>query len=114
MWCKGMSYEDWEDTVSEETLTYLHGKCNEWAIQNYQNGDSFLVIYGLNEYFEVAFLIHCCLIRNGMYVDVRGETDDYDTVLESFDDEIIDDYTMDCEYETLTDFIAALARLGIT
>lgn len=66
-------------------MSYLHGKCHEWAIGHYQEGDKCVAILEEREGANTMCLMHSCLLRNGNYVDVRGETDDFDDVIEAFD-----------------------------
>jgi hypothetical protein len=53
--------------------------------------------------------MHCCLYRDGKYVDVRGETDDLDDVLDSFD---YGEFNYE-EYNDLKAFNRRMRKLGV-
>ena len=113
MWCDGLSQGEWFETTTDSNRVFLHGMCNEWVADNYQAGDRALVIIALDEYFEPKQLMHCCLIRNGVYVDVRGETDSFDDLLESFEDWYDEEYTNIVDCESLDDFYTVLRNMGV-
>ena len=92
---------------------YLHGFCNKWVANNYQDGDEILVIIALDECYEFHHLIHCCLIRDGMFVDVRGATDNFDNVLEDFEDDYFEDYMSDYVCNTLDEFLYEMNKVDI-
>lgn len=114
MWCNNLTLEAWQDQVSYEEYCYLHGFCNDWVYNNFKDGDKILLLYALNEEFTVEHLIHCCLIRNGLYVDVRGETDDWNKMIDGFDDFIVDDdYVQTVICSDLSEFIQEMKNLGL-
>ena len=71
--------EDFEDE------DYLHGQCHQWVLDNYKPGDQIFVMtdydYDINGYA----LVHCGLFRNGKYIDVSGEKNTEEEVLDDFD-----------------------------
>lgn len=79
MWITGEELAD----IDDMKYSYLHGWCNEWAAEHYKQGDKILSIIQQDD--DVVGLLHCCLLRDGKYVDVRGETGDFDDVLDDFD-----------------------------
>lgn len=113
MWCKNLSLEDWEEKATEEERGYLHGYCNKWVAENYQKGDEILVIAALDGDHQFEHLIHCCIVRDAMYVDVRGSTSRFESLLEGFEDECLDDYTNRFLYDTLEHFRSDMNKLGI-
>lgn len=84
MWCDGLELEEWEEKYDDESI-YLHGKCDEWVLENYQEGDIPVIWNEYDEDMGKVVLIHCYIIRNGKYVDIRGETDDIEDMEEGFD-----------------------------
>lgn len=111
MWCEGLDYEEWEEKhdYDEETMNYLHGNCDDWVNEHYQNGDKCVAILEEREAVNTLCLMHSCLFRNGNYVDVRGETENFYNVIEAFDYgefEII-------KYDTLEEFNDLMKKLGI-
>lgn len=109
MWCKGLSLEEWEDNVSEDTLLFLHGKCHLWVIKNCRPGDNCIAITEYREEIESIGLLHACLFRNGKYLDVRGDTENFTEVIDAFD---WGEYDIEM-YETLEDFIDRMVELGL-
>lgn len=86
MWCEGLNPEDWDEIHdSDELDNYLHGKCDEWVLENYKEGDIPVIWNEFDEEIGKVSLIHCYLIRNGLYIDVRGETDDIEKIKDGFD-----------------------------
>ena len=111
MWCEGLDFEEWceKHDYYEETMDYLYGNCDEWVNKNYQSGDKCIAILEEREDVETVCLMHSCLLRDGNYVDVRGETNDFQNVIEAFDYgefEVI-------EYDTLEEFNGLMKELGI-
>lgn len=111
MWCEGLNFEEWEEKhdYDEEIMQYLHGKCNEWVNEHYQNGDKCIVILEEREDIDTMCLMHSCLLRNGNFVDVRGETEDFNDVIEAFDY----GYFEVMEYNTLKEFNDLMKKLGL-
>ena len=85
MWCDGLDLEEWEEIQEKDKINYLHGHCDEWVLENYQNGDTAVIWNEWNEELNKVCLIHCYIIRNGKYLDVRGETENIEDVKEGFD-----------------------------
>jgi len=85
MWCDGLPPEEWEDLHEDDEKNYLHGYCDEWVLQNYKDGDIAVIWNNFNEEMKKVTLIHCYIIRNGKYLDVRGETDDIEDIKDGFD-----------------------------
>lgn len=89
MWLDGLEYEDWERKHEHDGLLWaVHGGCDEWALNNYKEGDTLVVWNQYNYDLEKVELIHCYIIRNDLYVDARGETDDFDELIDEFDYDI--------------------------
>ena len=112
-WCNDFSLEKWEENAKEEEIQYLHGYCDKWVVENYQEGDSVLAFFALNENHKFHHLIHCCIVRDGMYVDVRGSTNNFDALLEGFEDDCLDEHMSNYSYDTLEQFCFAMKKLGI-
>jgi hypothetical protein len=108
MWCDNLSQEEWDekyDSTDEES--FLHGECNIWLNQHYEKGDKCVA---LTEQRECGTsLMHCCLLRNGEYIDVRGNTDNIDDVIDAFD---YGWYNIET-YETLDDFNERMRELKV-
>lgn len=84
LWMEGLDEEEWEEK-HDDIICYLHGKCDEWVLKNFKEGD---VIIVWNEYDyerEAHVLIHCFIKRDGSYVDVRGITDNIEEIKDGFD-----------------------------
>ena len=112
MWCDGLDYEEWSETTTEENTAYLHGLCTEWVADHCREGDKVLLIIALDGDYSVDHLVHCCLIRNGVYIDVRGVTINFDDVVEGFDD-YWPEYSSEYVCEDLVSFRKEMASLGI-
>lgn len=110
-WCEGLSFEDWEAKYDSDMLiiSSLHGECHKWVIRNYSKGDECIIISQYEPEVGKVCLLHCCLRRDGYYLDVRGGTKNFDDVLDAFD---YGEYNVDT-YNTLDDFKAKLIQLGI-
>jgi hypothetical protein len=85
MWCDELDLEEWEEKQDNEKINYLHGYCDEWVLENYQEGDIPVIWNEFNEEIGKVTLIHCYIIRNGKYLDIRGKTDNIEDVKEGFD-----------------------------
>lgn len=88
---------------------YLHGYCQDWVIENYQKGDKIIVFQEYDYDIDETCMGHSVLFRNGKYVDVRGEMDDVDEVLDEFD--FTDDDVL--EFKTLPAFKKYLKNMSI-
>lgn len=105
MW---LSEEELEN-LGSNLITYLHGKCDEWVLGNYKDSDKILVILEFDYNINRDCLLHCCLIRDGNFIDVRGETSNLDDVLDGFD---YDEYSVLC-CENKDSFKTILKRIGV-
>ena len=85
MWCEGLDPVEWEEKHAYDEVDYLHGHCDEWVLENYQEGDIPVIWNEYNEDMGKVVLIHCYIIRNGKYLDIRGETDDIEDIEDGFD-----------------------------
>lgn len=88
------AYKKWisdEDSLTEEDLDYLHGKCDRWVVQNFQKGDIVIIWNTFNEDMERVCLIHCYIKRGNFYIDVRGMTDNEEKIKENFEDFVFED-----------------------
>ena len=85
MWCDGLELEEWENMQGNDKINYLHGHCDKWVLENYQDGDIPVIWNEFNEEIKKVCLIHCYIIRNGKYIDVRGETEHIEDIKEGFD-----------------------------
>ena len=111
MWCEGLDFEEWceKHDYDEETMNYLHGNCDKWVNEQYQNGDKCVAILEEREDIEMMCLMHSCLLRNGNYVDVRGKTEDFYNIIEAFN---YGEFQV-MEYDTLEEFNDLMKELGI-
>ena len=109
MWCEGLDQEEWEELHENDEKDYLHGYCDDWVNENYQKGDICIAITEYDYEVECICLMHSCLFRNGMYLDVRGETDDFEDVLDGFD---YGEHFVE-EYPSLKDFNKRMKKLGV-
>ena len=80
-WLTGEELEE----KNPDLLGYLHGFCNVWVDSNFIPGDRILVLIQYDYDRGRNCLLHCLLIRDGKYVDIRGETSNFDYVLDDFD-----------------------------
>ena len=71
--------------TQDEYENYLHGYCHQWVLDNYQPGDKIFVMTDYDYDIEGYALVHCGILRNGKYLDVRGEMNNEDEVLDEFD-----------------------------
>jgi hypothetical protein len=97
------------ELIDNTQTRYLHGNCQDWVKTHFKEGDKALVSLELNEETGTNYLIHCCIIRDGSYIDVRGITDDFDYVLEGFDYYNHEKF----EFDNLEDFIKFINNLGV-
>ena len=75
------------NTVSEsyEDDENLHGSCHQWAWDNWQEGDSFFTLTEWDDELGQEALMHCGLIRNGVFMDAHVQSTNIDDILENFD-----------------------------
>ena len=85
MWCEGLTLEEWEEKHDNDPVDYLHGACDEWVLANYKEGDIPVIWSDYDEEMGKVVLIHCFLIRDGKYLDVRGETESIEDIEDGFD-----------------------------
>lgn len=85
MWCDGLELEEWEALHENDPINYLHGHCDEWVLENYQDGDIPVIWNEFNENIGKVALIHCYIIRGDKFLDVRGETEWLEDIEEGFD-----------------------------
>ena len=64
---------------------YLHGSCHQWVFDNFRPGDKIFVMTDYDYDIDDYALVHCGLIRNGKYLDVRGVMNSEQEVLDEFD-----------------------------
>lgn len=87
MWCEGLSLSDWKTKYrNNKDYHYLHGNCDDWVINHCKDGDTLMVISGEDEKQTYLYLVHCFIMRNGKYMDVRGETNKIEDILEDFEE----------------------------
>jgi|GEM_PF-6046282 len=70
---------------------YLHGRCDEYALKKYQDGDIFIIVTEYDEDINRICLMHCFLKREDKYIDARGILNTINDVLDEFninDDDI--------------------------
>lgn len=70
---------------SGEDNESLHGMCHQWAWDNWQEGDSFFTLTEWDDDLEQEALLHCGLIRNGVFIDAQVQSTNIDDILENFD-----------------------------
>lgn len=63
----------------------LHGRCHKWAWDNWQEGDSFFVLTEWDDELGQEALMHCGLIRNGVFMDAQVQSTNIDDILDNFD-----------------------------
>lgn len=85
MWYNGLDLEEWKDSYSKKESNYLHGNCDEWVLGHFQEGDIAVIWNEFNEDIQRVALIHCYIVRDGKYLDIRGETENIEDVEEGFD-----------------------------
>lgn len=107
-WCDGLDLEDWEEEHDDESI-YLHGCCDDWLNEHYQPGDKCIALTEYSYEIKRLCLMHCCLYRDGKYVDVRGETDDLDDVIDGFD---YGEFNYEV-YDDLKAFNRRMRKLGV-
>lgn len=73
------------DESKLEDDDYLHGFCYQWVFDNYRDGDEIFVMTDYDPDIKDTALLHCGLMRDGKFIDVRGEMDTKEEVLEPFD-----------------------------
>ena len=64
---------------------YLHGNCDVWVNNNFRYNDTIIAFIEYDYEIDSCALLHCCLYRNGQYLDIRGELNTIDDVLDDFD-----------------------------
>ena len=111
MWCNGLSFEKWEEENDSnyEIISYLHGRCDKWVNMNYQKGDRCIAITEFRDEVGSLCLMHSCLLRNGKYVDVRGETESLNNIIEGFD---WGEYAVEM-YNSIEEFNLRMKQLGL-
>lgn len=109
MWCNGLDLEDWEILHENDEKNYLHGYCDEWVNENYIESDKCIVITEYDYEIDKVCLMHSCLFRDGKYVDVRGETEDFNNVIDGFD---YGHFEVE-EYDSIIDFNMRMFELGV-
>ena len=109
MWCEGLDLEEWEMKHEYDEVNYLHGCCDDWVNENYKENDKCIAITEYREEVNKICLMHSCLIRDGKYVDVRGETTSFDDVIDGFD---YGEFTVET-YENIDKFNERMRELGI-
>lgn len=86
MWLEGLTQEEWEIKHEKDGLSMaVHGKCDEWILDNYKEGDIIIVWNQFNYDLERIELIHCFLKRGDYYIDAREETKDIYLIEDEFD-----------------------------
>lgn len=107
-WCDGLDLEDWEKEHEDEVI-YLHGCCDDWVNEHYQPGDKCIALTEYSSDIKRTCLMHSLLLRDGKYIDVRGETDDFDDVLDGFD---YGEFNYEV-YDDLKAFNRRMRKLGV-
>jgi hypothetical protein len=110
MWCEGLSLNEWEQKYDDtKELSYLHGRCDEWLVKNYRKHDKCVTITEYRDKLDRLCLMHCCLLRDDEYIDVRGNTKNFQEIIDAFD---YGEYNVEI-YNTLNDFKEKMKQLGI-
>ena len=111
MWRNGLTQDEWESSVSYENFCLFHSFPDDWIAKNFKDGDKVMLIFtGDDDTGEDAFL-HCCLMRDGKYMDVRGETDDLEEVLDGLEHNICN-YVGVQECTDVNEFQRELEKMG--
>ena len=86
MWLEGLTQEEWEIKHEKDGLSMaVHGKCDEWILDNYKEGDIIIVWNQFNYDLEKIELIHCYIKRGDFYIDARGKTKNQKVIEEDGD-----------------------------
>lgn len=70
---------------AKEIDYYLHGNCDEWVLENFQDGDTAVIWNEFDPGIGKICLIHCYIQRQDVFLDVRGETADKNLIEDGFD-----------------------------
>lgn len=100
-----------DSELNERELQYLYKKCHIWVQENFNQGNIIIALVGVNNENEVE-LVHCFLYDRfeEMYIDVRGNTLDWDEFIQDFDIE----GTSQFSFTNLEDFQRFLTELEET
>lgn len=110
-WCEGKSFEEWEEKYeSSPKYIYLHGKCHEFALNYSEPTDKFCVWTCYSDELERVTLLHCFIIRENYFIDIRGVTDNKQAVYEGFEDW---DISQEIIFENKQRLIDFLIRFGV-
>ena len=111
-WCEGLSFESWEEKHESEDILmgYLHGCCDEWVLENYQDGDKPIIWNHFDYDMEDICLVHCFIKRGDMYLDVRGATMNIENIKEGFEDLCSDDNSF-YECKNLEEYKAMIRKI---
>jgi hypothetical protein len=109
MWLEGLTLKQWEDKYDHtEEIEYFHYCYHEWVAENFKPGDKCIAIIeyksGLGE-----CLMYSCLLRDGKYLDVRGDTENFDDVIDGLD---YDEFNVET-YDTLEKFKARMREFNL-
>lgn len=74
-----------EYDLTDKELSYLHGQCDEYAINHFQTGDKIIALVEYDYDIEQPALLHAFLLHNNEYLDIRGNTSNINEILEDFD-----------------------------
>lgn len=69
----------------EEIRRFLHGYCDEWVLNNFRPNDTAIIWCDYDDVTNKTYLIHCYIIRNGYFVDIRGKTKSIELIEEEYD-----------------------------
>ena len=94
-----VNYKNAEDLNESESF-YLHGACDDYIKQIFQEGDEILAVTEVDFEINKECLCHAFIHRNGLYIDVRGTSMSSidEVMLEEFGFSECDIYTFDEEY----------------
>ena len=70
---------------AEKIDNYLHGNCDEWVLDHFQDGDIAVIWNEFDLGIGKISLIHCYIQRQDVFLDVRGETADEKLITDGFD-----------------------------
>lgn len=108
MWCENLGLEKWEEKYEDtEKYSYLHGFCHEFVKMKYQKNDKCIAILEYRN--DSLCLMHSCLKRNNSFIDIRGQTTNFQDIIDAFD---YGEYFVK-EYESLNAFKKLLKQLKI-
>lgn len=98
-----------EDDLTNEEIFFLHGNCDGFANDNFQAGDIIIALIEHDDEVECDCLLHCFIQRDGLFVDVRGSTNNFNNVIDDFDHGEFEEYSFN-DLDSFKSFIQGLEK----